>query len=51
MPDIGASGISTAGYPQYLALRKLFPDIQLDTTIKGRDIKFGKGTTTTEGII
>jgi len=51
MPDTGASGISTAGYPQYLALQKLFPEVQLDTTTRGRDIKFGKGTTTTEGTI
>jgi len=51
MPDTGASGISTAGYPQYLALQKLFPEVQLDITTKGRDIKFGKGTTITEGTI
>ena len=51
MPDTGASGISTAGYPQYLALQKSFPEVQLDTTAKGREIKFGKGTTTIEGTI
>ena len=51
MPDTGALGISTAGYQQYLALRKLFPDVQLDTTTKGRDIKFEKGITIIEGTI
>jgi hypothetical protein len=51
MPDIGASGISTASYPQYLALQKSFPEVQLDTIAKGREIKFRKETTTTEGII
>jgi hypothetical protein len=51
MPDTGAAGISTAGYPQYLALQKLYPEIQLDRTSKGRDIKFGKGSASTEGTI
>ena len=51
MPDIGVSGISIAGYPQYLALQKSFPEVQLDTTAKGREIKFGKGTTIIEGTI
>ena len=51
MPDTGASGISTAGYPQYLALQKSFPEVQLDTTAKGREIKFRKGTTIIEGTI
>ena len=27
MLDTGASGILTAGYPQYLALQKLFPEV------------------------
>jgi hypothetical protein len=51
MPDIGVLGISIAGYPQYLALQKSFPEVQLDIIAKGREIKFRKGTTITEGII
>jgi hypothetical protein len=51
MPDTGAASISTAGYPQYLALQKLYPEIQLDRTLKGRDIKFRKGSASTEGTI
>ena len=51
MPDTGASGVSTAGYPQYLALQKLRPEIQLDKTTRGREIKFGKGIASTKGTI
>jgi hypothetical protein len=51
MPDTGASGISTAGYPQYLALQRLYPEVYLDRATKGRNIKFGKGSTSTEGTI
>lgn len=51
MPDTGASGISTAGYPQYLALQKLNPKVQLDETTRGREIKFGKGIASTKGTI
>jgi len=31
MPNSGAAGVSTAGEPQFQALRKLFPSIKLDT--------------------
>jgi hypothetical protein len=51
MPDTGVSGILIAGYPQYLALQKSFPEVQLDIIAKGREIKFGKGTTIIEGTI
>ena len=51
MPDTGTSGISIASYLQYLALQKSFPEVQLDITVKGREIKFKKGTTIIEGTI
>jgi hypothetical protein len=35
MPDSGAAGVSTAGEPQFKALKKLFPSIKLDTATAG----------------
>ena len=35
MPDSGASGVSTVGEPQFLALQKLDPEVQLDRTKAG----------------
>ncbi|CCU78396.1 (conserved with many other fungi) [Blumeria hordei DH14] len=50
IPDTGASGISTAGIPQLLALQKLDPTIKLDISTKGKhNIKFGKGSAETVG--
>jgi hypothetical protein len=43
MPDSGTAGVSTAGEPQFLALRKLLPILKLDTTTAGKHkIKFRK---------
>jgi hypothetical protein len=45
MPDSGAAGVLMAGNPQFLALQKLDPIVQLDTLIAGaHKIQFGKGT-------
>ncbi len=50
MPDSGAAGVSTAGEPQFQALRKLFPSIKLDTATAGQHkIKFGKGEAISQG--
>lgn len=35
MPDTDASGISTAGEPQFCALQRLDPNVRLDTSISG----------------
>ncbi len=44
MPNSGAAGVSTAGEPQFLALRKLLLILQINTTIVGKHkIRFGKG--------
>jgi hypothetical protein len=52
MPDSGASGVSTVGEPQFLALQKLDPKIQLDRTKAGdHRIRFGKGTALSKGIV
>jgi hypothetical protein len=46
MPDSGIVGVSTAGNPQFLALQRLNPTVQLDTLIaRAHKIRFGKGTT------
>jgi len=50
MPDSGAAGVSTAGEPQFEALKKLFPSIKLDTTTAGQHkIKFSKGEAISQG--
>ncbi len=50
MPDSGAAGVSTAGEPQFQALRKLFPLIKLDTITAGQHkIKFSKGEAILQG--
>jgi hypothetical protein len=52
MPDSGAAGVSTAGEPQFIALRKLLPMLKLDTTTAGKHkIKFGKGEAVSQGTI
>ena len=52
MPDSGAAGVSTAGNPQFLALQKLDPRVQLDTSTAGdHKIRFGKGTAFSQGTI
>ena len=52
MPDSGAAGVSTAGNPQFLALQKLDPTVQLDTSTAGaHKIRFGKGTALSQGTI
>ncbi|KAJ6050709.1 uncharacterized protein N7446_010818 [Penicillium canescens] len=44
MPDTGASGVSSAGEPQFRALCKLDPKVRLDTSRAGEQkIKFGDG--------
>ncbi|RKF77456.1 integrase and RNaseH domain-containing protein [Golovinomyces cichoracearum] len=35
MPDSGAAGVSTAGEPQFIALQKIDPTVQLDTSTAG----------------
>ena len=52
MPDTGAAGVSTAGHPQFLALQKLDPNVQLDISTAGNHtIRFGKGSSLSEGTI
>ena len=52
MPDSGAAGVSSAGEPQVIALRKQDPSLTVDTTAAGDStIKFGKGTAKVKGII
>ncbi len=52
MPNSGAAGVSTAGEPQFLALRKLMLALQIDTAIAGKHkIKFGKGEAISQGTI
>ena len=52
IPDSGAAGVSTAGNPQFLALQKLDPRVQLDTSTAGdHKIRFGKGTAFSQGTI
>jgi hypothetical protein len=52
IPDSGAAGVSTAGHPQFLALQKLDPSVQLDTSTAGNhNIHFGKGSSLSEGTI
>jgi hypothetical protein len=44
MPDTGASGVSSAREPQFKALRKIDPKVQLDMSRAGEHkIRFGKG--------
>ncbi|KAI9034762.1 uncharacterized protein KD926_005695 [Aspergillus affinis] len=44
MPDTGASGVSSAGEPQFRALCRLDPKVSLDTSRAGEQkIKFGDG--------
>lgn len=50
MPDSGASGISTAGEPQFRALQSLNPNVTLNSPKEGNNtVRFGKGTVTTKG--
>jgi hypothetical protein len=44
MPDTGASGVLFAGEPQFKALRKIDPKVQLDMSRAGEHkIRFRKG--------
>jgi hypothetical protein len=44
MPDTGASGVLSAEEPQFKALRKIDPKVQLDISRAGEHkIRFGKG--------
>jgi hypothetical protein len=44
MPNTGASGVSSAGEPQFKALRKIDPKVQLDMSQAGKHkIRFRKG--------
>ena len=52
MPDSGAAGISSAGEQQVLALQKLDPTVEIDTSAAGNNtIRFGKGTATVKGVV
>jgi hypothetical protein len=52
MPDSGAAGVSTAGQPQLIALRKLDPLVQIDATSAGQHkIRFGRGETLSQGTV
>lgn len=45
IPDTGAAGVSTAGNPQFEALKRLKPMTKLDISTAGKhNIKFRKGT-------
>ncbi|KID81309.1 Ribonuclease H-like protein [Metarhizium guizhouense ARSEF 977] len=50
LPDTGASGVSSAGFPQVQALQRLQPSLKVDKA-EGHEIKFGKGSETTIGVI
>jgi len=44
MPDSGASTVSTAGRQQFLALQRMDPKVQLNTSRKGEErVRFGDG--------
>ncbi|KAI0991702.1 hypothetical protein K3495_g16485, partial [Podosphaera aphanis] len=52
MPDSGAAGVSTAGHPQFQALQKLMPSLQLDRSTAGEhNIRFGKGNAISIGTV
>lgn len=51
MPDTGASGISTIGRGQTEALMKLDPRLSLERPDRVHQIKFGKGTASTENVL
>ena len=53
MPDTGAAGVSTAGRPQFQALQKIDPTVQLDVSTAGKhSIRgVGKGELSSEGTI
>jgi hypothetical protein len=52
MPDSGAAGVSTAGQLQFIALQKLDPVLQINTTTAGQHkIRFGKGEALSQGTI
>lgn len=44
MPDTGAAEFSTGGHPQFRALQRIMPEVQLDTSTAGMaSIRFGQG--------
>ncbi|KAI6245385.1 hypothetical protein HI914_06590 [Erysiphe necator] len=52
MPDSGAAGVSFAGEPQFLALQKIFPSIELDTSRAGKcNIRYGISNATSIGTV
>jgi hypothetical protein len=52
MPDSGAAGVSTAGQPQFTALQKLDPLLQINAITAGQhNIRFGKGEALSQGTI
>ncbi|XMA18103.1 hypothetical protein WAI453_010894 [Rhynchosporium graminicola] len=51
MPDTGASGISSAGEAQFIALQKEHPGIKLDTSLPPNSIVFGSGSSQIKGIV
>jgi len=46
LPDTGASGLSTAGNQQFIALQKQLPSLALNQTAAGSKITFGAGPPT-----
>ncbi|KAI0998857.1 hypothetical protein K3495_g9339 [Podosphaera aphanis] len=52
MLESGAAGVSTAVYPQFQALQKLMPSLQLDRSTAGEhNIRFGKGNAISMGTV
>ena len=51
MLDTGASGVSTVGKGQYMALKTILPDLEIDLSAAKHSIKFGKGRVDSEGTI
>ena len=42
MPDTGAAGLNTGGFPQFQALQKI-TNVQLDTSTASKKVRFGPG--------
>jgi hypothetical protein len=52
MPNSEAAGVSTAGQPQFTALQKLDPSLQINAITAGQhNIRFGKGKALSQGTI
>jgi hypothetical protein len=50
LPDTGASGVSSAGFPQVQALQRLQPSLKINEAEKHK-VKFGAGSGTTIGVL